>query len=149
MSESFPIVPEKMDERYSLANYDALENACKSFISRKSVAEISSRDEYRFAKDCRSECSRLAKDIAKKRIDINDILLGEYNSKLKGLEAMLKANADDLKEKIESYEETEFGKEPRKKIISIEVKGYDQASIDKVEQFAQSLGLTIKKQKEN
>ena len=142
---AFEIVPEKMDESYSLANYDAIELACSEYIARKTLTdEIGSRDEYRFAKECRADCSKLSKEIAKKRLDINDILLGEYNARLKKLEGMLKDNAESLKGKIERYEETEFGKEPKQKIITLEVKGYDQASIDQVAKLAESLGLTAK-----
>lgn len=148
--ERFEIVPERMDERYSLANYDAIEGACKAYIARKSLpGEIESRDDYRFAKDSKADCTRMAKDIAKKRLDINDILLGEYNARLKSLEQMLKANAEDLKGKIESYEQSEFGKEPRQRIIALEVRGFDQEAIKKVEDLATSLKLTVKYKKEN
>lgn len=139
------LVPGEMAERYVLQNSDALLGAAKAYVERHSLpAGIESRDDYRFAKESRKEVSALKKSITKKRLDVNDILMGDYNAKMKAIEKMLGDLDESLKTEIERYDAEEFGKEARKKILTMEVKGYDQPSLKKVEELAVSLGLTVK-----
>lgn len=141
----FQIVPERMGEAYVLENADGLLEACDAYVARHSlISGIETRDDYRFAKDAKKDVSALRKSVTKKRIDVNDILMGGYNGTMKSVERKLDSCEQSLRREIEAYELKEFGKAVRPRIMTLEVKGYDQAKLKMVEEYAAKLGLTAK-----
>lgn len=142
MAQTYDIVPEKAGEGYMLANYEAMEASAFEFVKELSLpCEINGRDDYEYAKDCKSKLAKCRKAFQRKRIDVNDILMSDYNNKMRSIERILEAGEDELRGKIERYEVGTLGKEPRKRLIILEIKTYDEEAASKAEAYAKTLGL--------
>ena len=88
MKEKFDLI----NKTYYLEDFDQAMQECKRYIDTVGHLNIIVDDDlsYKICKDSRAKLRKKQKEIASKRLQINDIILGEFNNQVKDVEKLLK-----------------------------------------------------------
>ncbi len=146
-TKSFALTP-VLDERtgkYVVDKFGDAKKLVADFIEREvnSVTVVDSEPIYKVAKETRTDIRKKKDAITQARININALLLGDFNAQLKEIEAMLDEADKSLKAKIDDYNVNVKGKvDNRPRVITLVVKGYDEKLINKVKDYAVKYGLS-------
>lgn len=129
---------------FEIANYAAVKEACEAFCGERSLGEgeaIQDDFKYKEVKEWRTEI-RKRKDLIGdcRKAAVNQIL-GAYVSGCKELEEILDAKDQELKKLVDAYAAENKGKVARPHVITLTVKSYDMAKLEKVKAYAEKLGL--------
>ncbi len=146
MTQEFALTPVLDNDtgKYVIDHFDAVLQTVKEYIdaAANAIAQIADPETLRLAKDSRTEIRKKKEAIKDARIQINALLLGQFNEQLKTIEGMLDEADKSLKAKIDAYnEETKGPQATKPKVMTLTVKGYDAKAIEKVKKLALSLGL--------
>ena len=139
--EITPVIDESTG-KYVIKNFDLVREGCQAFIKENGYQDlvITNDSDYKLIADGRTVIRKKIDAIASARKNVNELVLGEFNTQLKELEKMLK-EADDLsKEKVHTFDEEVKGKVLKPRIITLTVKNYDSKVIEKVKAYATKLG---------
>lgn len=143
--ELVPVLDEKTG-KYIVKDFVDNKKLVQDFIEREvnTIATIESDLACASARRLRTDIRKKNEAIKDARLNINALLLGDFNAQLKEIEGML-ANADyELKNKITTYQVEEKGKLDNKpRLTTLVIKGYDGKAIDKIRVYAQKLGLQV------
>lgn len=144
--KTFELVPvlNKETGKYVVGNFDYIKSVVADFIEREvnRIETITDEVEFKDVKATRTDIRKKKEAITQARININALLLGEFNEQLKEVESMLD-NADKaLKAKVDTYNEVVKGKDNKPKVITLIVKSYDEKAIEKVKACALASGCT-------
>lgn len=130
--------------RYEISNYEKVKESATKYIQdilSKHTHEITDKDMLKSVKDDRTEIRKQGDDIKKARLQINDLLLGTFNSQLKELEKIIKDADGVLKAQVDTYVEKTKPVEP--KVYSLTITSFDEKLINVVKDFAIKKGCGI------
>lgn len=125
---------------YSLLNYEQSLEECKRFIDEVGHLNIICDDDlsYKICKDSRAKLRKKQKEIASKRLQINDIILGEFNNQVKDVEKLLKDADKILTAKMDDYENLFSAK--------LTITFDRREDLEKVKVLASELNLKVKEE---
>lgn len=124
-------------------NFEAVKNNVLEFINEpKFNVEILSDLDYKDLKQARTEINKRQKEITDGRIKITRAFCGEFETKCKEIEKILKDKSAEIGDKLKAYKE---GKEPenKMKIYTIEVKTADINLIAKIKTLCEKANCEI------
>lgn len=130
--------------KYVVENFNEAKEIVRDFIEKEtSHIEVNDDMSLAVAKKTRTDIRKKKDAITEARLNINALLLGEFNAQLKEIEGMLNEADDCLKTKINTYTLTTRGNvNGRIPLTTLVVKGYDAKAIEKVKALALKLGLS-------
>lgn len=146
MSENeYGLVPviDSSTGKYVLEHYDEVVDACKAFIAQNDFDSIADELDFKDLKAARTEIRSKLDQISRTRIDLNEMLLGEFNTQLKTLEALLKDADNKLKGLKDSWEKEHKNTVDKPTVIKITIKSYDAKVINKLKEQALKLGCEV------
>ena len=143
---TFELVP-VLDEatgKYVVQKFDAMKEIVRDFLEREvnKVIEINDDVSFKDVKATRTDIRKKKEAITQARLNINALLLGDFNAQLKEIEGMLDDGDKTLKAKVDAYNELVKGKDNKPKVITLVVKGFDPKAIEKIKAFALKNGCT-------
>lgn len=129
---------------YVVKDFDNVRKIVSDFIIREvnSVLAITDDVALKSVKALRTDIRKKKDAITKARLNINALLLGDFNAQLKLIEEALDKADKSLKEKVDTYNEETKGKDNKPRVITLVVKCYDEKIIEKVKEFALKNGCT-------
>lgn len=90
---------------FSIANYDEIKASIESFKQDERYnLLISSKEDLKEVKELRTEIRKRQNAIKEGRLEINKMYMEKFNSQAKDLENLLKQMDEELKAKVDSYE---------------------------------------------
>ena len=139
----FNLIPVLNEEskQYVVKDFDNVKAIVKGYVEREvdTIGEIGNDLMLACVKKIRTDIRKRQSMISQARITTTRLLIGEFDMQLKEIEAILNEADLVLKEKIDKY------KEPvaRPKIITLVCKSYDNTNIEKIKEYATSLGVAV------
>lgn len=143
---TFELVP-VLDEatgKYVVQKFDVMKEIVRDFLEREvnKVVEINDDVAFKDVKATRTDIRKKKEAITQARLNINALLLGDFNAQLKEIEGMLDDGDKTLKAKVDAYNELVKGKDNKPKVITLVVKGFDPKAIEKIKALALKNGCT-------
>ena len=136
MKEKFDLI----NKTYYLEDFDQAMQECKRYIDTVGHLNIIVDDDlsYKICKDSRAKLRKKQKEIASKRLQINDIILGEFNNQVKDVEKLLKDADKILTAKMDDYENLFSAK--------LTITFDRREDLEKVKVLASELNLKVKEE---
>lgn len=140
---------DKENKTYRLVNFDDTKELLLQALSKASINLIvNDKDDLKIITDYRTEIRKQGKTLTDTRKQINDLLLGKLNTRLKELEKIISETDSKLKEKVDDFKERQKLAEQTKlevaqEVFSVVISSLDKAEIDKVVEFAKTLNCKI------
>lgn len=131
---------------YQIAEFDKAKEDCAKFISENGNVEmvIATDDDKKVAKKSRTLIRKKKDEIGELRKQLNVAIMGTFNEQAKELERMLDEADASLKAKIADYDDSKKPVEPEKpEAFTILVSSFDKGALDKVREYALSLGCGV------
>lgn len=151
MAKSYDLVPVLEGKQYQIRDYDAVLEACKSFVE-ETLLELNLDGDikdlrYKDVKEARTTIRKKLEQVKRVRIDCGELALAVFNEQTKTLEKALSDIDNNLKEVIDKYDSEVLGKLPKPPKITLTIKGYNSEKIELIKAYALELGeveITIK-----
>lgn len=142
--KSYGLVPviSKDTGKYVLEHYDEVLESCKKFIEENDFVEVN-EDNYKALKEARTEIRSRQDAIKDARIQINEMLLGDFNAQLKELETLLKNADEKLKGMKDEFDKNSKNTIAKPTVIKLVVKSYDAKVIEKIKAAALKAGCEV------
>lgn len=145
MKEILELTPvmDKKTGKYVVEKFDEAKQIVENFIqdTLKATAIIENDIQLKGAKLARTDIRKKKDVIQKARIDINSLILGQFNSQLKEIEGMLGDCDKTLKDKIDAYAIENDSMVARPKLQSLIFKSYDLKTLEKILEYGKNLGI--------
>lgn len=139
---------------YSLKNFDQIKESCRAFIDENSIASVSTADEVKQLKKCRTVIRKQKDFLRKVRLSLVKL----FSFQISELENMLEDADNNMKRLKEEYdaslvveEETKVEseiKDREAKTITLKITYYDSNIIESLKKMAVDNGCTITEIKE-
>lgn len=133
------------DGHYVIKDYDNVLNVVKDYTETalKETEVVNDECSFKLAKNTRTDIRKHKDAITQARLNINALLLGDFNEQLKALETLLDATDKAIKEKVDAYSKEVKGDSGKPKVITLVIKSYDAKIINKIIAYTGKLNANV------
>lgn len=145
----FDITPRLVNGKYFIENIEQVKESAQEYCKSLHIASVINDAELRLLRNNRTEIRKKIEFLKKTRIDVNDILLGNFNKDMREIEKILKEEDDALKAVKENYEKLILlNTEKTSGLFTIIISDIDEGKIGKIEKYARRLNVQQVERKE-